>query len=99
MDSEHLNFVIFFKGSSESSRHDFFNLCRKFHRGLFSNKNGGSPSSFLRYEQLNLKCRVFLLGFPVAEVIYYITIMMTSCLEVIGVSYGTITLLLRDTVL
>ena len=42
---------------------------------------------------------MFLLGFPVAKLSYYITIMIRSCLEIIGVSYGTITLLLRDTVL
>ena len=60
---------------------------------------GGSLSSFLRYEQLNPKYRVFLLGFPIAKVTYYITVMITSCLEMISVSYGTITLLLRDTLL
>ena len=59
----------------------------------------GSSSSFLRYEQLNPKYRVFLLGSPVAKVTYYITIMITSCLEMISVLSGTITLLLRDTVL
>ena len=36
---------------------------------------------------------MFLLGFPVAKVTHYITIMITSCLEIIGVSYGTIKLL------
>ena len=70
---------------------------------LYSNKKEGSPSSFLRYEQLNPKHRVFLLGFPVCQgtctVTYYITIMITSRLEIIGVSYGTITLLLCDKVL
>ena len=40
---------------------------------------------------------MFLLGFPVAKIIYYNTIIITSCLEIIGVSHGTITLLLRDT--
>ena len=59
----------------------------------------GSPSSFLRYEQLNPKYRVFLLGSPVAKVTYNITIMITSCLEMIIFSYGTITLLIRDTML
>ena len=68
-------------------------------QSLFNNKKGGSPSSFLRYEQLNPKYRVFLLVFSVAKVTYYITIMITSCLEIIGVSYGTITLQLRDAVL
>ena len=34
-----------------------------------------------------------------SKVTYYMTIMITSCLEIIGVSYGTITLLLRETVL
>ena len=68
---------------------------------LYSNKKEGSPSSFLRYEQLNPKYRVFCWAFPFAKVhvTYYITIMITSRLEIIGVSYGTITLLLCDKVL
>ena len=70
---------------------------------ILRNKKGGgggkSPSSFLRYEQPNPKYRVFFLGFPVAKVTYHITIMITSCLEIIDVSYRTITLLLRDIVL
>ena len=36
----------------------------------------------LRYEQLNPKYRVFLMGFPIAKVTYYITIMITSSLEI-----------------
>ena len=40
---------------------------------------------------------VFLLRFPVAKVTYYDTIMTVSCSGIIGVSYGTITLLLHDT--
>ena len=40
----------------------------------------------------------FFLGFPVAKVTSYITIMIASCLQIIAVSYGTIKLLLRDTV-
>ena len=66
---------------------------------LFSDKKGASSSSILKYEQINPKYRVFLLYVSVAKVTYYITIMITSCLEIIGVSYGTIKLLLRDTVL
>ena len=53
-------------------------------QSLSSNKKGGSPSSFLRYEQLNPKYRVFFLGFPVAKVTYCITIMITSCLKIFG---------------
>ena len=41
------------------------------------------------YEQQNPKYRVFLLGFSVAKVTHCITIMITSCLETIGASYGT----------
>ena len=37
--------------------------------------------------------------FLLVSVTYYITIMIASCLEIIGVPYGTITLLLLDTVL
>ena len=46
-------------------------------------------------------CQLILLlivGFPVAKVTYYVTIMAASCSAIISVSYGTITLLLRDTV-
>ena len=82
----------------------FIIISRKFHYGLlitFQQYKRGSPSSFLKYEQLNPKYRVRLLGFPVAKVAYYnyIAIKITSCLEIIGVSYSSITLLLRDAVL
>ena len=53
---------------------------------------------FLTFDQLKPKYRVFLPGFPVAKVIYYVTIMAASCSAIISVSYGTITLMLRDTV-
>ena len=53
----------------------------------------------VRYEQLMTKYRVLLLGFPVAKVTYSGRHNNDrSCLEIIGVSYGTITLLLRGTV-
>ena len=55
----------------------------------------GSPSSFLRYEQLKRKYRVFLAGLSRCQGDLYVTMMTTSCLERIGVSYGTITLLLH----
>ena len=80
----------------------FFNFAESFILPLlsfFSDKKGGSPSSLLRYKQLNPRYRVFLLSFPIAKVSYYVTIMTTSCFEIIGVSYHTIRLLLRYTVL
>ena len=52
----------------------------------------------MRYVQLKPKYRMFLFGFPVAAVTYYVTITTASCSAIIDVSYGTITLLLRDTV-
>ena len=36
------------------------------------------------------------MGLPVATVTYYVTVMITSCPEIIGVSFGTITSLIRD---
>ena len=60
------------------------------------NKELGSPSSFFRYEQLKPKYRVFLQGFSVAMVTCYATTMPASCSAIIGVSQGTVTLLLRD---
>ena len=42
------------------------------------------------------KYRVLLQGFPVATVTDYVT---ASCSAIIGVSYGTITLLILDTAL
>ena len=62
----------------------FFNFLPKnllWHSKHFSAIKRGSPSSFLRSEQLNPKDRVFLLGIAVAKVTYCITIMITSCLE------------------
>lgn len=52
---------------------------------------------FLRYEQLKPKYSVFLLGFTVAKATKYVIMMTTSCSAIINVSYGTIILLLRDT--
>ena len=45
-------------------------------------------SSFLRSEQLNTKYRVFLQGFPVSMVTFYVTIMTASSSAIIA---GTIT--------
>ena len=59
----------------------------------------GSPSSFLRYEQLQPKYRVFLQGVPVAMVTSCVTIMTNFYSAIIAVSYGTTTLLIHDTVL
>ena len=39
---------------------------------------------------------VFEIGASIAKVTYYITIMTGSCLEIVGVSYGTTTVLLHD---
>ena len=58
----------------------------------------GAPSSFLRYEQLKPKYGVFLQGFPVAMVTFYVTKMTKSFSAIIGVRYGSITLLLNDKV-
>ena len=58
-------------------------------------KNWRPPSSFLRYEQLNTKYRVFLQGFPVSMVTCYVTIMTASSSAIIA---GTVTLLLGDKV-
>lgn len=58
----------------------------------------GSPSSFLRYDQLRRKYRAFLQGFPVTMVTYYVTIMTAFYSAKISVSYGNITLLLHDSV-
>ena len=66
---------------------------------LLCNNKLGSPSSFLRYEQLKPKYRMFLQGFPVSMVTCYATKMTASCSAIIGVSHGTITLLLHDKVL
>ena len=67
---------------------------------LFScNKKLGSPSSFFRYEQLKPKYMVFMQGFPVIIVTFYVTKMTASCSEIIGVLHGTRTLLLCDKVL
>ena len=52
-------------------------------------------SSFFRYEHLKPKYRGFSQGFPVAMVTCYVTKMTASCLAIIDVSHGTITLLLR----
>lgn len=52
-----------------------------------------------RYEQLKINCRVLLLGFPVAMVTDYVTTMTPCCSAIVGVSYGTITLLIRNTAL
>ena len=65
---------------------------------LLCNKILGSPSSFSRYEQLKPKYWVFLQGFPVAMVTYCVTKITASCSAIIEVSYGTITLLLRNSV-
>ena len=85
----------FFKGGCDSVVHTVVSW-------PFSNNKGVTKFKFLRYEQVKPKYRVFSLGFPVAKVTYYITIMTTFCLEIISVSYGTIVvirLLLHDTVL
>ena len=66
---------------------------------LFRNKKGWSASSLLRYEQLNPKYRVLLLGFPRCQGNLLDHNNDHILLEIIGVSYGTITLLLPDTVL
>ena len=39
----------------------------------FRNKKQGSLSSVLRYEEIKLKYKDFLLGFPVAMVTFYFT--------------------------
>ena len=44
----------------------------------FRNKKWGSPTSFLRYEQLKPKYGVFLQGFPVTTVTFYVTKMTES---------------------
>ena len=51
----------------------------------FRNKKWGSPSSFLRYEQLKPKYGVYLHGFPVATGTFYVTKMTESFLATIGV--------------
>ena len=46
----------------------------------FRNEKWGSPSSFLRCEQLKPKYEMFLQGFPVAMVTFYVTKMNESLL-------------------
>ena len=46
--------------------------------------------------QLKTKERVFSQGFAVVTVTYYVTIMTASCSAIIGVSYGTIIVLIHD---
>ena len=58
---------------------------------LITFQQTGSPSYFLRYEQLKPKHRVFLLGFSVAKVTYYVTITIASCLETIVALYIPLT--------
>ena len=65
----------------------------------FRNKKWGSPGSFLRYRQLKPKYGVFLQSFLVATVTFNIAKMTEYFWAIIGVWYGTITLLLSDKVL
>ena len=105
-----INFVISLRYPVDLNSQNiiFLNLAKSFILTMWSSnhlssiKKGGITAEFIfeiNYEQLNPKYRVFLLGFPIAKVTYYITVMITSCLEMISVSYGTITLLLCDTLL
>ena len=62
------------------------------HVGVVGVVNPFTPSEKPKY-------RVFLQGFLVAMVTCYITKMTASCLSIIDVSQGAITLLLHDKVL
>ena len=66
----------------------FLNFAERFILGCqlhFRNKKMGSPSSFLRYEQLKPKHGVFLQGFPVATVTFYVTKINKSFSAIISV--------------
>mgnify|MGYP001795004336 CR=1 FL=1 len=90
------------RGSSEFAPYIFLNFAKSFIMAWWlhcRNKNYGSPTSFLRYEQLKLKYGIFRKGFPVAMVTFYFTKTTKSFSAKIGVLYRTKTLLLNDTVL
>ena len=96
-----LNFQLL-KVALKSAPQNFLNFAEGFIVACwlhFRNKKWGLPKSFLKYEQLKPKYGVFLLGFTVATVTFYVTKMTESFLAIIGVWHGTITLLLSDKVL
>ena len=62
----------------------------------FDNKKWGSPSSFLSYERLKVKLRVFLAGHIVAMVIYCATKFAAFCSSMIGQFVDTMIVALTD---
>ena len=94
--------VQLFKVALNSAPQNFLNFAESFIVACwlhFRNKKWGLPKSFLKYEQLKPKYGSFLQGFAVATVPFYNTKMTESFSAIIGVWYGTITLLLSDKVL
>ena len=82
-----LNFQLF-KVALNLLHRIFFNFAESFIlacRLHFRNKKWGSPNSFLRYEHLKPKYGVFLQGFPVATVTFYVTKMTKSFSAIMGV--------------
>ena len=65
----------------------------------FRNIKWGLPSLFLRYEQLKLKFGKFLQGFLVAMITFYFMKTTEAFSAIIGIWYGTKTLLLNNKVL
>ena len=62
----------------------------------FDNKKWGSPSSFLSYERLKLKLRVFLAGHIAAMAICCATELTATCSPIIGQFVDTIIVALTD---